>query len=59
MKLKGTVNIRVTPLEIDGIELCRQKGITQADIFRRGLDAYLTDMARSSTENSGLTTKDD
>ena len=48
MKVTACVNIRITPAEAESVDLLRQKNITQADIFRRGLEAYMFDIMGAS-----------
>ena len=46
MKMSGAVNIRINQAEGDIVDVLRQKGVTQADIFRRGLEAYEREIIR-------------
>ena len=49
VKMTGSMSIRLTADEIEACEMLRIKGIPMTHIFRRGLDAYLTDFTRSAS----------
>ena len=50
MKITGSVTIRVTPFEIELVNILKTKNITQADIFRRGLEFYEKDLIKNNPE---------
>jgi hypothetical protein len=50
MKMSGAITVRIDATEAKEIELLKQKGITQADCFRRGKELYLKEIIQSSTE---------
>ena len=47
IKLTGAIQIRIDEREASAMELLYAKGIRAIDVFRRGLDAYVTDLARN------------
>ena len=51
VKMTGSMSIRLTADEIEACEMLRIKGIPMTHVFRRGLDAYLTDIAKSVSAN--------
>ena len=55
IKMTGSMSIRLTADEIEACEMLRTKGIPMTHVFRRGLEAYLSDFAKNYPEINQLT----